>query len=100
MGWKTTQDLGLMGDLVVEWNHYVTRLVNNFIHLEEDESDKLIWTKNGKCGSFSAKLGYEVATKDENEGEHLWWWTKILKTLGPLKTILTLWLVLSNKILT
>ena len=64
MGWKTTQELCLLGASTVEWNCYVTGLVIRFIHLEKDELDKLIWTKNSKGESFSAKLGYQVATRD------------------------------------
>ena len=97
--WKTTQDLGLTGSTTIEWNRYVTKLVICFIHLEE-ETDTRIWTKNCKDGSFFAKLGYDDAMEREQEGNNHWWWTKIWKILGPLKTFLTLWLALSNKLLT
>ena len=64
-GWKTTQELGLLGASAVEWNCYATILVKCFIHLEEDVPEKLIQTNNGKDRNFYAKLGYEAATLDE-----------------------------------
>ena len=57
---------------MIEWNHYITKLVNCFIHLEEEEMDKLIWTKNGKYGSFSAKMGYDVTMEREHDGMDRW----------------------------
>ena len=42
---------------------YITKLGNYFIHLEEEETDKLIWTKNGKDGSFSTKMGMTLRWK-------------------------------------
>ena len=84
---------------MIEWNLYITNLGNFFIHLRDEETNKLIWTKNGKDGSFYAKMGYDVAMEREHNDTELWWWTKIWKILGPLKTILMLWPTMSNKLL-
>ena len=94
------QYLGLMGASAGQWNQYASILVSFFIDLEEDEPNNIIWTKNNKDGSFFVNLGYDMATKDEHEGEHIWWWMKIWKIPVPVKTILTLWLALNNKLLT
>ena len=45
-------------------------------------------------------MGYEAALQLEQEGVEQWWWEKNWKIRGPLKTILTLWLAMSNKLLT
>ena len=45
-------------------------------------------------------MGYEAALQLEQEGTEQWWWAKIWKILGPLKIVLTLWLAMSNKLLT
>ena len=45
-------------------------------------------------------MGYEAALQLEQEVAEQWWWNKIWKILGPLKTILNLWLAMSNKSLT
>ena len=100
IGWKTSQDIGLAEEGEEEWNRFLNKLVARFFHLDEETQDKIIWTKNAKDGEFSAKQGYEVASNELEEGEKRRWWRKIWGTHSPLKTIINLWLALSNKLLT
>ena len=93
-GQKSAQDLSLEGEYVVEWNIYVKKLVAIFVQLDEDEQDKLIWTKNAVNGEFIAKKGYDVANFEQTEGEKRWWWGQIWGIHDPLKTIITLQLAL------
>ena len=58
--WKNSEQLGLEEGLREEWEEYVSLLKSNFIHLEEDREDKLVWTKNPINGDFTAKLGYKT----------------------------------------
>ena len=72
----------------------------NFIHLEEDRDDKLVWTKNLVNGDFMAKLGYKTWVGENFQGEMEEWWKQLWKVEVPLKAKVTLWLTLNNKILT
>ena len=71
--WKSSQELALYGDTAGEWNRFVNKLVFTFMHLEVGEKEKLIWTKNGVDGDFSAKLGYEAINQETFQGEKRWW---------------------------
>ena len=82
-----------------EWNKYINLLVTNFIHLGTDP-DKLVWTKNPKTGQYTTKLGYQVSIEDKTWEEKKWWWRKLWHTQSPIKTQITMWLALSNKLLT
>ena len=62
------------GYFVEIWNNYLNLLEINFVYLDEDDQDKLIWTKNGINGDYIAKKGYEVAIIEQCEGEKYWWW--------------------------
>ena len=97
--WKTAQELGLTGEHAAEWNRFLNLLVTIFFHLGS-ELDRIIWTKNPKSGQYSAKLGYEVAIKELIVREDQWWRKRLWKIQSPLKTIITMWLALSNKLLT
>ena len=57
------------GDVVERWNNYLNMLEIKFVYLDEDDQDKLIWTKNAINGDYTAKKGYEVAIMDLFEGE-------------------------------
>jgi hypothetical protein len=37
-GWKTIEEIGLLGENAIEWNCYFGILVSNYIILREDES--------------------------------------------------------------
>jgi hypothetical protein len=44
-------------------------LRSNFILLNEEEEDSLLWSGDDKCGIFSAKKGYKVLAEEAFEGE-------------------------------
>ena len=75
-------------------------LVARFFHLDEGDPDKLIWTKNAVNGDFSSKKGYEEAIMDQFDKDKCWWWNKLWENNIPLKTILTFWLAMNNRLLT
>ena len=43
--WKYTQYLGFVNESDAEWIGLINTLKSNFITLEDNELDKLIWTK-------------------------------------------------------
>ena len=47
----------------------MNKLVASFVQLDEDEHEKLIWTKNAVNGEFTAKKGYDVANIEKTTGE-------------------------------
>ena len=97
--WKMAQELNLSAEDTPIWNSYIKVLRENFIHLGNEE-DSLKWTWNTKTGKFSTKMGYDAAHFLEHQNLECWWWSKIWKTNAPLKTVITLWLALNNKLLT
>ena len=60
----------------------------------------LIWTRNAADGDYTAKKGYEVAIMEQFDGEKSWWWRGQWESESPLKTILTFWLAINNRLLT
>ena len=64
------------------------------------EHDRLIWTKNTKAGQYTTKHGYAVAIREQTKLEERSWWSGLWQIQNPQKTILTMWLALSNKLLT
>ena len=62
------------GDDAVTWKTYIDLLESNFVSLDEDSQDTLIWTRNEIYGHCTAKKGYEVAIMEQYEGEKPWWW--------------------------
>ena len=75
-------------------------LESNYVCLDEDTQDKPIWTRNAADGDYTAKKGYEIAITEQFDGEKSWWWQGLWKTECPLKTILTFWLAINNRLLT
>ena len=72
--WKTAEELGLSGDERESWGSYVHLLETNFINLNEEDQDKLIWTRNSTNGEYTAKTGYEIAITEQTEVQKEWWW--------------------------
>ena len=59
-----------------------------------------MWTKNPATGEFMTKLGYKNWALEQHQGKREDWWKQVWKNEGPLKAKITLWLALSNKLLT
>ena len=55
--WKGAIELQLEGDEVECWQGYIKLLESNYVCLEEDTQDKLIWTRNAEDEDFTAKKG-------------------------------------------
>ena len=91
-GWKSTQELGLAGDLAEEWDWCII--------LHPDSPDTLCWSKNPRSGAFIAKLVYKTSVEDNFEGPKLWWWRALWKVRALVKSKITTLLDLSNKLLT
>ena len=84
------------GDDTVRWKTYTDLLESNFVSLDEDTQDTLVWTRNEIDGHYKAKMGYEVAIMEQFEGEKPWWWHDLWYSNSPIKTILTFWLEITT----
>ena len=72
----------------------------NFISLDEEDQDKLIWTRNSTNWDYTTKKGYEMEILDQTKGHKAWWWGVLWESNYPMKTTLTFWLAIKNKLLT
>jgi hypothetical protein len=59
----------------------------------------LVWKKSPH-GVYSPKLGYIALNVDLIQRESCWWWIGLWKLKSPLKTNISMWSVLENKVLT
>ena len=55
--WLTSEDIGLTGDLDLEWGLYTKLLYEAGIVLSLD-SDQLIWAANKQTGAMTAQIVY------------------------------------------
>ena len=60
----------------------------------------MVWTKNPVNWDFMAKLSCKTWSLEQYQGEKLDWWKQVWKCEGPLKSKITRWLTLNNKLLT
>jgi hypothetical protein len=97
-GWKYEGDLGLEGDEDVKWHNYVGNLCSCFIRLCNEEEESLFWFKNMWKGEYIAKLGYNYQMETQFKGEVRWWWEKIWKIHGPVKSKIVIWLALNKNL--
>ena len=64
------------------------------------KEDRLVWLKNLATREFMMKLGYQNLAIEYYQGERKQWWHFVWKNAGSLKDKITLWIALSNKLLT
>jgi hypothetical protein len=92
-------ELGLEGDLAVEWESYRRKLIDTRIFLV-DRQDELLWNEGDSSGQISVKNVYEALSnkiwryKIGGWRRNLWTWD------CPMKIKLFFWLVGVNKVLT
>jgi hypothetical protein len=97
--WHSSDALGLVGDLALEWNSFRCALINNGVQLLE-KPDQLIWMGGDESGQLTVKNAYEALEKKKwcfvigGWRKALWSWA------CPLKIHLFTWLMAENKILT
>lgn len=72
LGWKNSEEIGLIGPLAKECQSYVDILVTNFIHLADNEEDSLCWSRNVATRDYTVKLGYEALTLENFTSEIAW----------------------------
>ena len=98
--WRSANILEMPHPIVYEWNSFISLLVSNFIHLNMDIDDKMVWSKNVKNGIYTTKLGYKAMMEEMHPSEPLFWTKSLWKSPGPKKAKLVLWLSLQNRLLT
>jgi len=97
--WKSSEEMGIIGEEVSEWDHYYKTLVNSGILLT-DRLYKLIWTGGDRSGNISTKNVYDVlASKIWNHNKSLWHRSLWDWDLAPKIKLFT-WLMMEDKILT
>jgi hypothetical protein len=89
----------LEAPLTFEWHSYIVKLVSNFIKLKK-EDDSLYWSKNVGTGEYTKQLMYATIMEARFSDENQWWWTILWKLHTPKKSKITMWLALTNKLLT
>ena len=57
----------------------------NFISLDEDDQDKLIWTRNSTNWDYTTKHGSEMVILEQTKGHKAWWWGVLWESNYPLK---------------
>jgi hypothetical protein len=97
--WLTSDDLGLVGDLALEWEMFRRALIDSGVQLL-DRPDVLKWTGGDYSGQLTVKNVYD-ALETKQWKNSIGGWRKILWLWDcPLKIKLFVWLVAENKILT
>jgi len=94
-GWLTGARIGLHGDYLMEWDHFVARLRGSHIRLSNRE-DELVWDHH-PSGVYTPKAGYIQLNVDVFNRELVWWWKVLWKLSCPSKAKLFMWAVLENK---
>jgi len=83
ISWISSNLLELEGDKVVDWEEYIKILYSNFIWLQQEAEDTLIWSRNEKTGQFTTKLGYHGQVEVQFEGNKMWWWKFVWANYAP-----------------
>jgi hypothetical protein len=97
--WKSSDELGIIGEEASEWDHYCKTLVNSGILLT-DRLDKLIWTRGDRSGNISAKNVYNALASKLWTHNKSWWHRSLWDwDLAPKIKLFT-WLMMEDKILT
>jgi hypothetical protein len=97
--WKTSEEIGLSGNLAVEWDAYCRELSGVGVQLQNQE-DALIWTGGDRSGCLNVKNIYLALAKKKwlnvigGWRRHMWKWDMAQKIK------LFIWLSIENKILT
>jgi hypothetical protein len=81
INWVTSQDLGLVGDLALEWDRFHCALIINGIQLSENP-DQLIWMGGDESGVLTVKNAYEAVEK-KKWGFVIGGWRKAICGPGP-----------------
>jgi len=63
--WKRAKDLGLEGELLIEWNNFIKWLVGSGFELNNDK-DLFLWSWDTKFGHFSTKQAYYIQMENFN----------------------------------
>jgi hypothetical protein len=59
--WLSVVDLGLEGEMAIEWSGYLEMLRNNGVTIKSGV-DVLVWSWNNSLGTMTAKLDYDALT--------------------------------------
>jgi len=82
--WYSGDDLGLVGDLALEWDTFHYPLINNDIQLTK-KHDQIIWMGGDESSILTVKNAYEAMEKKKwvfvigGWRKALWSWTCPLK---------------------
>jgi len=97
--WISAKDLGISGDLEMEWEQYCRDLNEAGVSLREKE-DTLIWTGGDSTGRMLVKNIYSTLISIYEWPQTKRWKFKLWKWEIQLKKKLFIWLASENKILT
>jgi hypothetical protein len=97
--WKSSGDLDLIGNLVVEWIAYYKALIHSGIQLQSKE-ESLILTGGDHSGVINDKNVYNALAKEYWSTQIIGWQRQFWNWDLARKIKLFMWLALENKILT
>jgi hypothetical protein len=97
--WLTSDELGLEGDLALEWEMYRRALIDSGA-LIQDNNDQLLWIGGDKSGIPSAKNFYSSIISSKSLSKVESWRLSIWNWKIQLKVKLFIWLAIEDKILT
>jgi hypothetical protein len=97
--WLDSAELGILGDLATEWEHYRRALHSLGISLN-DSADELLWIGGDRSGILNSKNIYLAICDTQNFPIATGWRKNFWNWDLQLKVKLFLWLAANDKILT
>jgi hypothetical protein len=80
-------DLGLEGELAIEWSGYLEMLRNSGVTIKSD-AYMLVWSWNNSLGTMTTKLSYDALTTQDVVEDPVWWYQALCKVKLPYNLIL------------
>ena len=85
--WLSLVDLGLEGEMAIEWSGYMEMLRNSGVTIKSD-ADLLVWSWNNSLGTMTAKFSYDALTTWDVVEDPIWWYQASWKVKIPYNLIL------------
>jgi hypothetical protein len=80
-------DLGLEGEMDIEWSGYLEILRNSGVTIKS-HADLLVWSWNNSLGTMIAKFAYDALTTQDVVEDPVWWYQALWKVKIPYNLIL------------
>jgi hypothetical protein len=98
--WKRSDDVGLRDAQENEWDLFTIGVSQEWITLQADEEDKIIWIGGDSSGKLMVKNCYYALISIQYFSVMIGWKTKLWRWRIQLKIILFFWLAIEHYIIT